>query len=148
MKIGFLIRDYVGPDCVMGALHIDGHTFYTLEPPWLNNKRNISCIPSGVYECEYMRRSSSGKYRQVYWLQDVFERSGILIHNGNLVNHTKGCLILGNRRGRIGGKKAVLSSRLAMRRLNHVLGGKPFKLMILGNQECSRQRQHYSALED
>jgi hypothetical protein len=137
MKTGFLIRDYVGRDCVLGTLYIDGQIFSTLEPPWRDNQRNISCIPSEVYQCRFMRRSSSGKYRNVYHIQRVQGRSGILIHNGNVVDHTKGCLILGTRRGFLYGQRAVLNSRTAMNRLARILNNNDFNLMILGGQVCS-----------
>jgi len=139
LKTAFLIRDYVGKDCVMGTLYIDGHVFQTLEPPWKDNRRNVSCIPSDVYYCRFMSRSSSGKYRNVYHVREVDGRSGILIHNGNIVTHTKGCLLLGTRRGRISRKMAVLNSRTAMNQFARVLGKQSFNLMVLGSQECSQK---------
>lgn len=139
MKTAFLIRDYVGKDCVMGTLYIDGHIFQTLEPPWKDNRRNVSCIPAEVYNCRYMARSSSGKYRNVYHVKAVTGRSGILIHNGNLVNHTRGCLLLGTRRGKISRQKAVLNSRTAMNQFVRVLGKESFNLLVLGEQECSQR---------
>ncbi len=139
MKTAFLIRDYVGRDCVMGTLYIDGHVFQTLEPPWKDNKRNVSCIPSEVYRCGFMSRSSSGKYRNVYHIKEVEGRSGILIHNGNIVKHTKGCLLLGNRRGWLNRSRAVLSSRSAMNKFARILKNQSFNLMVFGGQECSQK---------
>jgi hypothetical protein len=139
VKTAFLIRDYVGKDCVMGTLYLDGEVFQTLEPPWKDNARNVSCIPSEVYQCDFMPRSSSGKYRNVYHVKRVQGRSGILIHNGNVVNHTKGCLILGTKRGQLYNQKAVLNSRTAMNKLARILKKQPFNLLILGGQECSQK---------
>jgi len=34
----------------MGIFVCKGHIFHTIERPWLNNQRNVSCIPSGTYE--------------------------------------------------------------------------------------------------
>ncbi len=115
----------------LGAFVIDGETFYTIERPWLDNRRNVSCIPGGTYRVNFLPRSGSGKYRNCYHLLNVTGRSGILIHNGNLVSHSRGCLILGSRPGMLGNAPAVLSSRPALRRLNSVTGSEPFELEIL-----------------
>jgi len=139
MKHAFLIRDRVGRDCVLGTLVAGLEMFQVLEPPWKDNFRNISCIPAGDYTVTFMRRSSSGKYRNVYHIQGVEGRSGILIHAGNTVNHTLGCLIIGKRRGWLGGRRAVLNSRTGLRQLVNVMGTEPFKLTIVGEQQCSRK---------
>ena len=133
----FLVRDSVGSDCILGTLFVGLEVFHVLERPWLDNESNISCIPAGDYVCNFMARSSSGKYKKVYWLQDVESRFGILIHNGNTVNHTKGCLIIGRKRGWLAGSRAVLNSKSSLRDLNEMIGDKPFKLTILGEQQCS-----------
>lgn len=108
---------------------IDGQEFCTLEPPWLDNRRNVSCIPAGEYRCEFLAKSASGKYKDVFHLQDVPGRSGILIHNGNLVSHTKGCILLGMRHGRLAGQRAVLNSRAAMSQLGEYK--QSFELVIV-----------------
>jgi len=107
-----------------------GGVYQVLERPWLDNRNNVSCIPPGDYECDFMARSGSGKYRNVYWLRSVPGRSGILMHSGNVVDHTLGCLIIGMRRGNLGGKPAVLNSRTALRRLVADVEKKPFTLTI------------------
>jgi hypothetical protein len=123
----------------MGTLVVDLEMMHVLERPWLNNRSNISCIPAGDYIVKYMARSSSGKYRNVYHVQNVEGRYGVLIHAGNTVNHTRGCLIIGKRRGWLGGQRAVLNSRSALGQLVDILGTEPFKLTIWGNQQCSQK---------
>ena len=113
-----------------GALVINGYTVYVLERPWLDNKRNKSCIPSGKYICKFLPRSGSGKYRNVYHVVPVDNRSGILIHQGNLVIHSLGCLIIGSRIGTLSGKRAVLSSRQALRELNKITQNNDFNLEL------------------
>ncbi len=139
IKTAFLIRDYVGSDCVMGTMIAGLEEFQVLERPWKNNQRNLSCIPAGDYTVTFMERSASGKYRNVYHIQGVEGRSGILIHSGNTVNHTLGCLIVGKRRGWLGRRRAVLNSRSGLRQLVDVLGKEPFKLTIVGEQQCLRK---------
>jgi hypothetical protein len=85
----------------------------TLENPWLDNEKNISCIPLGVY---IVTKDDVGKFK--YWkLHDVPNRSNIEIHNGNLERDTRGCIIVGNKWGFIGNALAVLTSILTLKRL-------------------------------
>lgn len=119
------------PKYTRGLFSIGGETFYTIEPPWKDNQRNISCIPSGEYNVVYLPRSASGKYKRVFHILNVADRGGILIHKGNLVKHTLGCLILGSRPGLLGGQAAVLSSATAMNNLREITGCESFKLTIL-----------------
>ena len=63
----------------------------TLELPFMDNKRGISCIPFGTYQC---KKDNKGKYR--YWkILDVQGRTGIEFHNGNIAIDTDGCILLG-----------------------------------------------------
>lgn len=124
-----LIRRYFKSH-TYGILVVNGIVFCTLEPPWKKNRRNVSCVPAGVYKVSFLARSASGKYRNVWHIEFVPKRSGILIHNGNLTSHTRGCVLVGLKFGRLGGKPAVLSSRTALRRLLKAAGKKPFTLVV------------------
>lgn len=137
MQTAFLLRDEVRSDSVRGILAAGGKIFHVIERPWKNNQRNESCIPAGEYHTTFLPRSASGKYRQIYHLQSVPGRSGILIHNGNVVAHSRGCLIIGLRRGSLAGKAAVLNSRSALHQLFQVMGPEPFKLKVIGNQHMA-----------
>lgn len=64
-----------------------------LEPPFKDNKNNISSICSGIYTAK-LRWSE--KYNWHYHIQDVEGRTLILIHFGNYYKDTKGCLLFGN----------------------------------------------------
>ncbi len=136
MEHAFLIRDEVSSECVRSTLVAGVEYFQVLERPWLNNAINISCIPAGTYKCNYMARSASGKYRNVYWIKGVPGRTGILIHNGNTVNHSRGCLIIGKRRGWLAGRRAVLNSKSALVDLSQIYNGRDFMLTIIGDQKC------------
>lgn len=116
--------------CTLGVLEVEGSTFKTIERPWLNNAPNRSCIPAGKYHCNYLKRSLSGKYKRVWHLQDVSNRSGILIHKGNLVSHSLGCIIVGLSHGYLNGYEAVLSSSAAFSKLRSILGNNNFDLII------------------
>lgn len=125
-----LLRTHLKGNVTLGALIVEDKLFCTLELPWKDNQSNISCIPHGEYFCEYLPASASGKYRKVYHVKGVPGRVGILIHNGNLVKHTKGCVILGMRHGKLGDEDAVLESTKAMRQLNSILNKRPFILEV------------------
>ncbi len=128
----YLVRDVRSRNYTLGTFIISGFLFSTIERPWLNNRRNESCIPQGRYLCKFMTRSASGKYRNCYHLQNVKGRSEILIHNGNLVSHSKGCIIFGSRRGYLIGKRAVLSSKSAMAKLCRITKKEAFYLTVTG----------------
>lgn len=134
MKIAYLFRRWITSTEIMSSLHFEGETLYIMERAWKNNKSNISCIPSGEYICKFLKRSASGKYRNVWHVQNVPNRSGILIHNGNFVTHTKGCPLIGKKLGVLGRRKAVLGSRSGLRKFNRVMGKEDFKLIIIGEQ--------------
>lgn len=65
----------------------------TLERPWEENKRSISCIPSGRYVCVKRYSKTFGHH---FWIQDVKNRDMILLHVGNSVADSKGCILVGN----------------------------------------------------
>lgn len=76
-----------------GILFINGAPkFLTLEPPWLNNRVNVSCIPTGKYLC---KKYSSAKYPDTYEIEGVKGRDQILFHAGNFLKDTHGCVLLG-----------------------------------------------------
>lgn len=99
----------------------------TLELPWLDNKRQVSCIPVGLYLC---KPYSSAKYKNVWELQSVPNRSAILIHSGNTTSDIQGCILLGMERGRVTGKPAVLSSKVAINEFRSIVGNNTFWLNI------------------
>ena len=102
-----LSRDrYDGKEGVIGMLK-NGSKFlaYTLELEWRDNQRRKSCIPKGTYEIAY--RDFGGYYnrynerfdnhkKRVLELQNVKDRSAILIHIGNRPKDTLGCILVGS----------------------------------------------------
>ena len=117
----------------LGMLFYEGFRCYTLELPWRNNKRSVSCIPGGSYN---VKMRLSPKYGQIYWVSDVPDRSFILIHSGNFAGdtskgfktHVNGCILLGQKRGLLAGQLAVLNSRITVRRFQNKLQLQPFTL--------------------
>lgn len=64
----------------------------TCEDPWNDNQPNISCIPPEIYECV---KFSGKKYQDVWEVKNVPGRTAILIHQGNTINNTEGCILVG-----------------------------------------------------
>ena len=65
---------------------------HTLENPWIDNQRIISCIPTGKYE---VKNDNTGRFK--WWrICDVPGRGLIEFHEGNDISHTKGCILVGN----------------------------------------------------
>lgn len=67
----------------------------TLELPWKDNKRSISCIPEGNYKMIKEATSPLHKYPH-FRILNVEGRSGILVHKITFVKHLKGCIGVGN----------------------------------------------------
>jgi hypothetical protein len=65
---------------------------YTLELPWKDNQRRVSCIPQGTYKAVKHR---SPKFGNSIWIKDVPNRSEILIHPANYVRQLLGCIAVG-----------------------------------------------------
>lgn len=118
-----------GKNQTIGKLYYGNVECYTLELPYKNNSRNISCIPVGVYNVE---RRYSSKYKYHFHVLDVPDRSLILIHHGNFNTQTRGCILVGNDIADINSDGAVdvVNSKATMRMLLSELPEK-FRLRIL-----------------
>lgn len=88
------------------------------EDPWNDNKKGISCIPEGIYK---VRRYSGTKYKNVFEITNVPNRSAILIHWGNTMKDTEGCILLGKFFGSIDGIPAVIESKLAFDKFSQIV---------------------------
>lgn len=100
----------------------------TLELPYRDNQRNISCIPEGHYD---VVPRQSAKYGNHLHVTDVEGRSLILIHYGNYVGtpnprtglpDIRGCILVGKDHFDITGDgiKEVTSSKATMKELMKV----------------------------
>ena len=134
-----LYRIYSGDQGTIGELVYNGvRICFINELPWRDNQKNISHIPEGVYQVNYLPRSGSGKYRDVYHITNVPGRNGVLMHAGNLAGdiyklfktHSWGCLLPGLRLGRLSSQRSVLASRAALRKLHTITKRKNFTLEV------------------
>ena len=92
-----ILRDTFTDESTMGELFVNGERFCdTLELPYRNNQRSVSCIPAGQYKVRmrYPRESATREYLHLL-VQEVKDRSYILFHRGNTAKDTRGCILVG-----------------------------------------------------
>ena len=89
MKL-LLKREY-WPNGTNGTISYEGKEIArTIELPWKNNRRNISCIPEGRYELE---KRYSERWGWHLYVKGVKNRSLILFHPANdALRDLKGCI--------------------------------------------------------
>lgn len=127
MKTYTLLRGYQDTRVTLGMLKGLSRPIYTLEEPWMHNKRGMSCIPTGEYICT---PHDGAKFKNVWRLLDVKDRTAILIHAGNTTADIEGCILVGFDHGIFRGKRAVLRSKLAIELMREEIGKNPFRLII------------------
>lgn len=97
---------------------------YTLEHAWKENAPNVSCIPVGEYRCSSY---SSDHFKDVWQVKNVPGRIAILIHAGNSLRDTHGCILVGMRPS----KEGVGQSQAALIYLRSLMPP-DFTLLIRG----------------
>lgn len=101
------------PNQTLGSWYNEAHEVLckTLELPWKDNKRNVSCFPEGRYfvtkeppipvdDLTTELDESGGRKPRDYWhfrIHNVPGRSGILVHRITFVHHLLGCQGVGSR---------------------------------------------------
>ena len=126
-----LIRDTFTDKSTVGELFVNGERFCdTLELPYRDNQKRISCIPAGNYKVRmrYPRESATRDYLHLL-VQDVKDRSYILFHRGNTAKDTKGCVLVGQGSQQDIVHNSTLAMDLLMKEIIH-LGGKNINLII------------------
>ena len=126
-----LIRDTFSEISTIGELFLDGERMCdTLELPWKDNQKNISCIPEGEYKVRLRlaRESATRDYLHLL-VQDVPNRKWVLIHRGNYPSQTQGCILvgLGSQQNKV--DNSILAMDLLMKELIN-LGGTNINLII------------------
>lgn len=107
----------------------------SIELPWYENQKDISCIPTGTYLCSIHKSTRRGL---VYKVGGVENRDGILFHAGNwagdvlkhLKSDSEGCILLGDDLVRIDCQMAVTNSVNTINGFMKAMNYKPFKLIV------------------
>ena len=122
----------------IGKLHVDSKFIcYTLERPWLDNEPNVSCVPAGNYRMKPHTSPSKGKTYYLRSLDDdsvkLFgpaKRTHILLHPGNTIEDSAGCILVGDSYGIIDGQIAVMNSKKTFERILNLFKWRDFNLEI------------------
>ena len=88
-------------DCTLGTATLQEgdnilFSFKTLELPYKDNQRGISCIPEGEYEL----RKNTWQLNKFGYHFDVLgcePRQGVKIHSGNFTSQIRGCILPGSK---------------------------------------------------
>lgn len=93
-------------DCVLGRLYIGAGSLSdpgtlvcdTLELPFRNELKEISCIKPGSYS-GFVRTGPTDDGRDLGWRLQLEKTTQIAIqlHTGNTTDNTRGCVLVGNR---------------------------------------------------
>lgn len=112
----------------LGSLWYNGKQLcVTLELPWKENKRRISCVPVGTYK---VVRRWSKKYGDHFHLTNVPNRNLILIHAANYVSDLLGCIGVGSEYAFIN-KDAILDISNSKKTLAKLLKELPLEFDLL-----------------
>jgi len=119
------------PRQTLGVLRHEpsGWACCTLELPWEENENRRSCILPGpkaapvTYQAE---RHDSPRFGETLYVSDVQGRSEILVHAGNYVSDTAGCILVGRRFTDLNGDSLtdVTSSQATLQDLLYRAGDK------------------------
>ena len=126
-----LVRMICTDKSTIGRLYLNKeYVCDTLENPYINNERNISCIPEGTYNVRLRlaRESATRDYLHLL-VQDVPNRDYILFHRGNTAKDTSGCILVGNGRKQDIVENSRLAMDLVMQEIIY-LGGENINLII------------------
>ena len=126
-----MIRDTFSEESTIGELFINGERICdTLERPYFNNLKNISCIPEGVYPVRLRLPRESATRDYIHLLvQDVPDRDWILFHRGNYPYQSQGCILVGLGSQQDFVSNSVLAMDLLIKEILH-LGGENINLII------------------
>lgn len=117
------------PEGTLGVIDFAGETFYSIERPWLDNAPNVSCIPVGNYD---MGWRDSPRFGETWHVQEVQDRTYILIHAANFPKDVQGCIGLGT--GLMGDRIAVSNSRKAVARFEEITRDVEWRLIVKNAQ--------------
>ncbi len=97
MKIDWIIyrieqneKGTISQNLILNKASEYDHICNNLELPYKSNSRNISCIQSGIYPFEKRIHQSRGR---TIIISGVRERTNILVHIGNYLKDTQGCIL-------------------------------------------------------
>ena len=119
-----ILRNTFSDESTIGELFLNGETFCdTLELPYRDNQKSVSCIPTGEYKVRLRlaRESATRDYLHLL-VQEVKDRSHILFHRGNSAKDTRGCILVGQTRKQDFVGNSTLAMDLLMKEIINLCG--------------------------
>ena len=143
-----LFRTAYLPSCTLGELFAGPLHLYTIERPWIPNPKGAgglpreSCVPDGSYNLlphdsvrfpgTYALLSHPlGVYQDSLPAGQLWGRTAILIHKGNVVTDVIGCIAIGAKNGFVNNQFCVLESGKALESLQSLLGRTEMHQLII-----------------
>ena len=139
MKTVIINRDEQDENQTLGVCYVKDHDgkvigkFESLERGWRNNKKNVSCIPSGEY---IIKLDYSPRFKKKLWeIYGVPNRSECKFHSANYWHQLNGCIALGINRRRVNSDKYldITNSRVAMKEFHECLKGEKEAILIVND---------------
>ncbi|MBZ9674562.1 DUF5675 family protein [Mesorhizobium sp. ES1-1] len=116
----------------IGRLTGLSRTLYVLEHQWNANKVGVSCIPVGAYKCVPHGWEPASKVTKpkTWEVENVPGRKDILLHIGNYLANTQGCLLVGLGFSVTDRLSMVTSSAFAIELMRQEIGPAPFTITV------------------
>jgi hypothetical protein len=144
MKKVFVIRDIIGRKLSLGFCIVtegDSNTILftsqSLERGWLNNAKNISCIPAGIYK---LRLEWSPRFQKDLWeIYGVPNRRECKFHAANFSRQLNGCIALGQKRADLDsdGLMDITNSRNTMKKFHKAMEGETEAILHVINSQTT-----------
>lgn len=123
--------------CTIGNWYHDNELICrTMEKPWLQNKKGLSCVPAGLYDLIYRVSPSAGKTfyfsseKLNVTLDDESGRTYIQLDVANVQSELDGCVAVGSDFDFMRGEQAVIDSEKTKTFLMGILGKKSHTIEI------------------
>jgi hypothetical protein len=116
----------------LGVFLINGQVFCsTIEPPDRLNAVGKSSVPAGQYIC--VRYQSARFMRELFKLINVPGRTAIAIHSGKQVDHTQGCILLGQYWDKLKYERQLMNTGQTLEKFMQIMAGTDRFLLTIKN---------------
>jgi len=139
METIVILREYLNDRTIGDIYYCHNFMGKTLELPYQGNRPFVSCIPEGEYIATVENHS---KFGWCLRFQRVLGRSGILLHVGNKIHETTGCILAGT--SYLTKSEMLRSSRHFINLLINKIGpvGTKVKIRIYENMDSKSSKNH------